>query len=193
MTTCLKYRDWDKRAIRKSLVCRKGERNIKNASFHLSLLLLLPPPTSYRSSSVAAVFRTTPCLIQIAATHSDCTVSKKRTEICSLLPDLTKCQKEQMNFLKKGLNFSLFFPFSFICLFFFLLLLSDLFSQVASSGDTCDQRQLGLLLHEAIQIPRQLGEVAAFGGSNIEPSVRSCFQHVRPHKLTHTRRVDGLN
>lgn len=55
----------------------------------------------------------------------------------------------------------------------------DLFSQVASAGDTCDQRQLGLLLHEAIQVPRQLGEVAAFGGSNIEPSVRSCFQHVR--------------
>ncbi|TNN68471.1 Utrophin [Liparis tanakae] len=53
-----------------------------------------------------------------------------------------------------------------------------LFSQVASAGDTCDQRQLGLLLHEAIQVPRQLGEVAAFGGSNIEPSVRSCFQHV---------------
>lgn len=53
-----------------------------------------------------------------------------------------------------------------------------LFSQVASAGDTCDPRQLGLLLHEAIQIPRQLGEVAAFGGSNIEPSVRSCFQHV---------------
>uniref|UniRef100_H2MH85 Utrophin n=1 Tax=Oryzias latipes TaxID=8090 RepID=H2MH85_ORYLA len=53
-----------------------------------------------------------------------------------------------------------------------------LFSQVASAGGTCDQRQLGLLLHEAIQIPRQLGEVAAFGGSNIEPSVRSCFQHV---------------
>ncbi|PWA27852.1 hypothetical protein CCH79_00000392, partial [Gambusia affinis] len=50
--------------------------------------------------------------------------------------------------------------------------------RVASAGDTCDQRQLGLLLHEAIQIPRQLGEVAAFGGSNIEPSVRSCFQHV---------------
>ncbi|XP_037397395.1 utrophin isoform X7 [Pygocentrus nattereri] len=53
-----------------------------------------------------------------------------------------------------------------------------LFNQVASVGDTCDQRQLGLLLHDAIQIPRQLGEVAAFGGSNIEPSVRSCFQHV---------------
>lgn len=57
----------------------------------------------------------------------------------------------------------------------------DLFSQVASAGDTCDQRQLGLLLHEAIQIPKQLGEVAAFGGSNIEPSVRSCFQHVCFH------------
>ncbi|XP_015203173.2 utrophin isoform X3 [Lepisosteus oculatus] len=53
-----------------------------------------------------------------------------------------------------------------------------LFKQVAGLSEMCDQRQLGLLLHDAIQIPRQLGEVAAFGGSNIEPSVRSCFQHV---------------
>ncbi|XP_063809546.1 dystrophin isoform X5 [Pseudophryne corroboree] len=51
-----------------------------------------------------------------------------------------------------------------------------LFKQVASSTGFCDQRRLGLLLHDAIQIPRQLGEVASFGGSNIEPSVRSCFQ-----------------
>ncbi|XP_058163574.1 utrophin isoform X2 [Dasypus novemcinctus] len=51
-----------------------------------------------------------------------------------------------------------------------------LFREVAGPTETCDQRQLGLLLHDAIQIPRQLGEVAAFGGSNIEPSVRSCFQ-----------------
>ncbi|XP_029449885.1 utrophin isoform X1 [Rhinatrema bivittatum] len=55
----------------------------------------------------------------------------------------------------------------------------DLFQEVSGSGDTCDQRQLGLLLHDAIQVPRQLGEVAAFGGSNIEPSVRSCFQHAQ--------------
>ncbi|KAM4772680.1 utrophin isoform 1-T1 [Rhinophrynus dorsalis] len=54
-----------------------------------------------------------------------------------------------------------------------------LFKEVSGAGDTCDQRQLGLLLHDAIQIPRQLGEVAAFGGSNIEPSVRSCFQHAQ--------------
>ncbi|KAM9032123.1 dystrophin isoform 5-T5 [Sarcophilus harrisii] len=51
-----------------------------------------------------------------------------------------------------------------------------LFKQVASSMGFCDQRRLGLLLHDSIQIPRQLGEVASFGGSNIEPSVRSCFQ-----------------
>ncbi|XP_062373471.1 dystrophin [Sardina pilchardus] len=51
-----------------------------------------------------------------------------------------------------------------------------LFRQVASITGFCDQRRLGLLLHDSIQIPRQLGEVAAFGGSNIEPSVRSCFQ-----------------
>lgn len=58
------------------------------------------------------------------------------------------------------------------------LLLVDLFKEVAGPTEMCDQRQLGLLLHDAIQIPRQLGEVAAFGGSNIEPSVRSCFQQV---------------
>jgi hypothetical protein len=29
-----------------------------------------------------------------------------------------------------------------------------------------------------IMIPKQLGEVAAFGGSNVEPSVRSCFEYV---------------
>lgn len=55
---------------------------------------------------------------------------------------------------------------------------ADLFSQVANSGSQCDQRHLGALLHEAIQVPRQLGEVAAFGGSNVEPSVRSCFRFV---------------
>ncbi|XP_029458957.1 dystrophin isoform X1 [Rhinatrema bivittatum] len=51
-----------------------------------------------------------------------------------------------------------------------------LFKQVASVTGFCDQRRVGLLLHDSIQIPRQLGEVASFGGSNIEPSVRSCFQ-----------------
>uniref|UniRef100_A0A8C3HV78 Utrophin n=1 Tax=Chrysemys picta bellii TaxID=8478 RepID=A0A8C3HV78_CHRPI len=57
-----------------------------------------------------------------------------------------------------------------------------LFKEVAGPTEMCDQRQLGLLLHDAIQIPRQFGEVAAFGGSNIEPSVRSCFQqnHNKP-------------
>ncbi|XP_076835158.1 dystrophin-related protein 2-like, partial [Brachyhypopomus gauderio] len=54
---------------------------------------------------------------------------------------------------------------------------SDLFSQVSSSG-ACDPQQLALLLHTSLQIPRQLGEAAAFGGSSVEPSVRSCFQHV---------------
>ncbi|XP_062380444.1 dystrophin-related protein 2 [Sardina pilchardus] len=51
-----------------------------------------------------------------------------------------------------------------------------LFRQVCGQGGVADQRHLSLLLHEAIQIPRQLGEVAAFGGSNVEPSVRSCFR-----------------
>ncbi|KAJ8679608.1 hypothetical protein QAD02_015395 [Eretmocerus hayati] len=51
-----------------------------------------------------------------------------------------------------------------------------LFRLIADQNRLVDQRKLGLLLHDCIQVPRQLGEVAAFGGSNIEPSVRSCFE-----------------
>uniref|UniRef100_A0A4W4GGK1 Dystrophin related protein 2 n=1 Tax=Electrophorus electricus TaxID=8005 RepID=A0A4W4GGK1_ELEEL len=51
-----------------------------------------------------------------------------------------------------------------------------LFSQVCGPSGLADQKHLSVLLHEVIQIPRQLGEVAAFGGSNVEPSVRSCFR-----------------
>lgn len=57
-------------------------------------------------------------------------------------------------------------------------LLADLFKAVAGPTEMCDRRQVGILLHDAIQIPRQLGEVAAYGGSNIEPIVLSCFQQV---------------
>uniref|UniRef100_A0A673KBP5 EF-hand domain-containing protein n=1 Tax=Sinocyclocheilus rhinocerous TaxID=307959 RepID=A0A673KBP5_9TELE len=49
---------------------------------------------------------------------------------------------------------------------------------VAGAAGVCNQRQLALLLHNSIQIPHQLGEAAAFGGRNMEPSVRSCFQNV---------------
>lgn len=51
----------------------------------------------------------------------------------------------------------------------------DLYRLIADPNRLVDQRKLGLLLHDCIQLPRQLGEIAAFGGSNIEPSVRSCF------------------
>lgn len=51
-----------------------------------------------------------------------------------------------------------------------------LFRLIADPERKVDQRKLGLLLHDCIQVPRQLGEVAAFGGSNIEPSVRSCLE-----------------
>ncbi|XP_041352153.1 dystrophin-like isoform X2 [Gigantopelta aegis] len=51
-----------------------------------------------------------------------------------------------------------------------------IFRLIADTNGFTDQRKLGLLIHDCIQIPRHLGEVAAFGGSNIEPSVRSCFE-----------------
>lgn len=51
-----------------------------------------------------------------------------------------------------------------------------MFRLIADVHGFADERKLGLLLHELIQVPRLLGEINAFGGPNIEPSVRSCFQ-----------------
>ncbi|KAL7838784.1 hypothetical protein AOLI_G00271880 [Acnodon oligacanthus] len=58
-----------------------------------------------------------------------------------------------------------------------------LFQQVCGADGQCDAAHLSSLLHELIQIPRQLGEAAAFGGNNVEPSVNSCFRMV-PGRLS---------
>ncbi|KAI1731518.1 EF hand domain-containing protein [Ditylenchus destructor] len=52
-----------------------------------------------------------------------------------------------------------------------------------STNEGVDHKRLALLFYDLIYIPKFLGEVAAFGGSNIEPSVRSCFEHSKfpPH------------
>ncbi|EDV21493.1 uncharacterized protein TRIADDRAFT_30356 [Trichoplax adhaerens] len=51
-----------------------------------------------------------------------------------------------------------------------------MFNLIARHDGCTDKARLGLFLHDCLQIPRQLGEVAAFGGSNIEPSIRSCLE-----------------
>ena len=51
----------------------------------------------------------------------------------------------------------------------------QMYKLVAGIGGKMRPRQLGILLFDCVQIPRVLGEIASFGGSNIEPSVRSCF------------------
>lgn len=59
-----------------------------------------------------------------------------------------------------------------------MICVPDIFRLVADSNGFVDQRKLGLLLHDCLQLPKHLGEIASFGGSNIEPSVRSCFEKV---------------
>lgn len=54
-----------------------------------------------------------------------------------------------------------------------------MFKLISHEDGFTDTRKFGLLLHDLIQIPRFLGEAAYFGGSNIEPSVRSCFTRDR--------------
>ncbi|KIH53223.1 EF hand [Ancylostoma duodenale] len=47
-----------------------------------------------------------------------------------------------------------------------------LFNLVAQDGQA-DQKHVALLLYDLIQIPKLVGEAAAFGGSNVEPSTTS--------------------
>ncbi|VEL13304.1 unnamed protein product [Protopolystoma xenopodis] len=54
----------------------------------------------------------------------------------------------------------------------------DLFTLVDATGGM-SYEGLSVLLHECIQLPRQLGEAGFFGGSNVEPSVKNCFRKVR--------------
>lgn len=70
-----------------------------------------------------------------------------------------------------------------------------LFRLIADPERKVDQRKLGLLLHDCIQVPRQLGEVAAFGGSNIEPSVRSCLERagIVPPDQNGTNAANNIN
>jgi len=59
-----------------------------------------------------------------------------------------------------------------------------LFRLIADPNRLVDSPKLGVLLHDCVQMPRELGEVAAFGGSNIEPSVRSCFDKAGKQRQT---------
>ena len=59
-----------------------------------------------------------------------------------------------------------------------LFAVADVFQLVSDTRGHANHDQLTLLLRNCIQIPKQLGEVAAFGGSNVEPSVQSCMEKV---------------
>ena len=68
-----------------------------------------------------------------------------------------------------------------------------MFRLIADQHRKATERKLGLLLHDCIQIPRVLGELAAFGGSNVDPSVKSCFEKATGDKnfieVLHNREI----
>jgi len=59
--------------------------------------------------------------------------------------------------------------------YFFIDLLSCL---ADTKSGQINQTKLALLISICVQIPRQLGELASFGGANIDPSVQSCLEQV---------------
>ena len=63
-----------------------------------------------------------------------------------------------------------------------------MFRLIADQSRRSNQRKLGLLLSDCIQVPRVLGEAQAFGGVNIDPSVRSCFEKAGDSDL-----IEALN
>ena len=66
----------------------------------------------------------------------------------------------------------------------------NLLGSAGSTGDPFGNKMnpghLGLLLLDCMQLPRVFGEIASFGGSNIEPSVRGCFSLVTNREGTDT-------
>ena len=51
-----------------------------------------------------------------------------------------------------------------------------LFQLIADPKGKADRHAVGELLKHMLEIPKLLGDIAAFGGSNFEPSIRSCFE-----------------
>ena len=72
-----------------------------------------------------------------------------------------------------------------------LCVVADLFQLVVDNHGQADADRLTLLLRDCVQIPKQLGEVAAFGGSNVQPSVLSCLDKVRSVLVIYVGPVDG--
>lgn len=57
-----------------------------------------------------------------------------------------------------------------------------LYHLIADSKGYADRTSVGNLLKYMLEIPKLLGDVAAFGGSNFEPSIRSCFEEAQDKK-----------
>lgn len=71
--------------------------------------------------------------------------------------------------------------------------ISDMFRLIADQNRSATEQKLGLLLHDCVQIPRVLGEVAAFGGSNVQPSVKSCFVKAADKDTIEVSEWNGLS
>ena len=80
-----------------------------------------------------------------------------------------------------------------VLLCIFPLCSTDMFRLIADQQRRATERKLGLLLHDCIQIPRVLGELASFGGSNVEPSVRSCFEKASSNSKEFIEALHFLN
>lgn len=60
---------------------------------------------------------------------------------------------------------------------------ADMFQLVCDSNGFADEIRLSHLIHSLIQIPRYLTELTAFGGCNVDFSVRSCLEMANKYEI----------
>lgn len=58
-----------------------------------------------------------------------------------------------------------------------------MFQVICDSNGLADETRLGHLIHSLIQMPRYLNEITAFGGLNIDFSVRSCLEMANKYEI----------
>ncbi|OTF79051.1 EF-hand and zinc finger domain containing protein [Euroglyphus maynei] len=67
-----------------------------------------------------------------------------------------------------------------------------LFNLISDENQRADERRFGLLIYDCLRLPKLLGEVAAFGGTNVEPSVRSCLEMAAASELRQPNGTTGI-
>lgn len=162
-------------AYRTSIKLRTLQQNLFLNSIHISNLIRILDSFDFLHDSLVSIPEMIACLRRI---YED--ISAKVTPITNmgLLIDLTlNWSLNMFDPDRHGFVDLLGFKITLVCLSRSSIeeKYKMLYQLIADSKGYADRPRVSLLLNHMMQIPKFLGEIASFGGSNLEPSIRSCF------------------